>query len=324
MTDPAVAGGSRVPAPRRPVFFDHDGGIDDFLSLLLLCTYDEVDLLGVSVTPADTMIEAAVPATRKILDLAGRSDVTVAAGTLEGPNPFPLQWRLHAHRVNDMPVLNQRTDLKAPLSDLPGHEFMARTILAATEPVTLLATGPLTNLAWCLDHHPEMEGNVAELAWMGGALEVAGNVLLDGHDGSAEWNVFYDPASAKRVWDSRIPITLFTLDATDQVPVTSEFRRRFGLQYRFDLSAAAGSMWAMTSAWELATGQPAYYCWDTLTTAYLAHPELCTYREVRCDIVTEGPGQGRTLVTPEGRTVKAADRVDAAAFREHCLETLRR
>ena len=78
----------------RAVFFDHDGGLDDFLSLLLLLSYDDVDLLGISVTPADTLIEAAVPATRKILDLGGRSDVPVAGGTLEGRHPFPMEWRV--------------------------------------------------------------------------------------------------------------------------------------------------------------------------------------------------------------------------------------
>ena len=77
-----------MPEPRRgaepigtPVFFDHDGGLDDYLSLLLLLTYD-IDLLGISITPADTLLEGAVPSTRKILDLAGRSAITVAAGTL--------------------------------------------------------------------------------------------------------------------------------------------------------------------------------------------------------------------------------------------------
>src|ERR1041385_6960164 len=77
----------------KAVFLDHEGGLDDFLSLLLLLSYDGVDLLGISVTPADTLIEAAVPATRKILDLGGRSDVPVAGGTLEGRHPFPLEWR---------------------------------------------------------------------------------------------------------------------------------------------------------------------------------------------------------------------------------------
>src|SRR6266540_5005820 len=124
----------------RAVFFDHDGGLDDFLSLLLLLTYDDVELLGISVTPADTLIEAAVPATRKILDLGGRTSVPVAGGTLEGVHPFPLPWRVDAHRVNDLPVLNQTEgEPRAPLSELSGHELMARTLLAAAEPVTLLA-----------------------------------------------------------------------------------------------------------------------------------------------------------------------------------------
>jgi purine nucleosidase len=308
----------------RPVLFDHDGGIDDFLSLLLLLTYDDVDLLGISITPADTLIEAAVPATRKILDLVGRSDVEVAGGTLDGRHPFPLAWRVDAYKVNDMPILNQRAEVKAPVSDLPAHEFMARSLLHADRPVTLLMTGPLTNLAWVIDHHPRAAASIGEIAWMGGALDVPGNVLLEGHDGTAEWNAYWDPTAAKRVWDSGIPITLFSLDATNQVPVTSEFRRAFGLQYEYPLSAAAGCFWAMTSAWEIETHQPAYYCWDTLTTAYLARPDLCTFRDVRCDVVTGGPGEGRTIVTDSGRRVNAADRVDAAGFYAHCLETLRR
>ncbi|MBI2238310.1 MAG: nucleoside hydrolase, partial [Actinobacteria bacterium] len=239
-----------------PVLFDHDGGIDDFLSLLLLLTYDDVDLLGISITPADTLIEAAVSVTRKILDLAGRSDVAVAAGTLEGPNPFPYAWRLDCMKVDDLPVLNQRPETAAPVSDLSGQEFLARALMEARDPITLLMTGPLTNLAWALDHHPEVEAKIDELVFMGGALEVPGNVREPGHDRSAEWNIYWDPAAAKRVFDSDLSLTMFPLDATDRVPVTEEFRRAFGSQYRHALSAAAGTIWAMTSGWELATGLP--------------------------------------------------------------------
>jgi purine nucleosidase len=311
--------------PRRAVFFDHDGGLDDFLSLLLLLTYEGVDLLGISITPADTLIEAAVPATRKILDLAGRSDVTVAASTTGAVHPFPLAWRTDAHKVDALPILNRRETVSAPLSDRPGQEFLARTVVDSSDPVTLLWTGPLSDLAWALEHQPGIEEKVAELVLMGGALEVPGNVQEEGHDGSAEWNIYWDPLSAKRVWDSSIPITLFALDATDQVPVTEEFRRSFGAQYGHDLSDAAGTILAITAGWEIAVGlgNP-YFCWDSLATTYLARPDLCTYREVRCDIVTEGPSEGRTLVSPQGRPVNAAERVDADAFYAHCLETLRR
>ena len=310
----------------RAVFFDHDGGLDDFLSLLLLLSYDDVDLLGISVTPADTLIEAAVPATRKILDLGGRSDVPVAGGTLEGRHPFPMEWRVDAYRVNDLPVLNQREgDPAAPIADVPGQELMARTLAGAPEPVTVLETGPLTNLAWVFDHYPDAEGNVKELVLMGGALDVPGNVQEPGHDGTAEWNIYWDPPAAKRVFDSAIPVTMFALDATNHVPVTPEFRRAFGLQYGHPFSAAAGSIWAMTSGWEVAVGKGLpYFCWDTLATSSLARPDLCTYRDVRCDVVTEGPSEGRTLPTADGRTVRAADRVDADGFYAHALETLRR
>jgi len=318
-----------VPEPRRgaepigtPVFFDHDGGLDDYLSLLLLLTYD-VDLLGISITPADTVLEGAVPATQKILDLAGRSTVAVAAGTLEGPNPFPHSWRLDCMKVNDLPVLNQRDEIAAPLSDLSGQEYLARSLLESGEPVTLLMTGPLTNLAWALDHEPAVEEQVRELVVMGGAIEVAGNVQEPGHDGSAEWNFYWDPPAAKRVFDSSISITMFPLDVTNLVPVTEEFRRAFGRQYAYPFSAAAGTIWAMTAGWDLATGLP-YFCWDTLATSYLAAPELCEFRRMTCDVVTEGASQGRSIPTDDGRPVEVAFGVDADGFYAHCLETLRR
>lgn len=301
----------------RPVFLDHDGGIDDFLALLLLLTYPDIDLLGISVTPADTYPEAAVPATRKILDLAGRPEVTVAEGTLEGPNPFPHLFRVDSLKVDALPVLNRLPEPRAPLSDLSGQEFLAATLAGAEEPVTLVMTGPLTNLAWALDHHPEVEGCISELVWMGGALEVPGNVREEGHDGSAEWNVYWDPAAAARVWRSDLAIRMFPLDATEAVPVTPEFRRAFGLQYEHLFSQAAGSIWAITAGYD-------YYCWDTLTVSYLGKPDLCAFREVRCEVVTEGPSQGRTRPTPDGRTVLAADQVDADAFYRHCLEALAR
>ncbi|MGH2682504.1 MAG: nucleoside hydrolase [Actinomycetota bacterium] len=307
----------------RDVFFDHDGGLDDYLSLLLLLSYEDVDLLGISITPADTVIEGALPATRKILDLAGRSNVAVAGGTLEGPNPFPFSWRLDCLKVNDLPVLNQRPEMAAPVSSLPGQEFLAGTLMGAPEPVTLLVTGPLTNLAWALDKIPGVEEKVKELVFMGGALEVEGNVQEPGRDGSAEWNVYWDPPAAKRVFDSRIPITMFPLDVTNQVPVTEEFRRAFGRQYEHPFSAAAGAIWAMTAGWDLATGLP-YFCWDTLTTSYLSVPDLCGFREVGCEVLVEGSSQGRTVATSGGRLVRAAAEVDAGRFYAHCLETLKR
>ena len=91
------------------------------------------------------------------------------------------------------------------------------------------------------------------------------------------------------------------------------------------ISQAAGGIWAMTSGWEISPGMGLpYFCWDTLTTSSLAVSDVCTFREVRCEVVTEGASEGRTRPTESGRVVNAADRVDAEKFYAHALETLRR
>jgi purine nucleosidase len=306
-----------------PVLMDHDGGLEDFTALLLLLSYENVQLKGISVVPADCLPKPATSVTRKILDLANRQDVPVAEGSLDGTNPFPLAWRLSSLKVDQLPVLNQNPVILAPLDPRPGHESLVANLLASTDPVTLLMTGPLTHVAWCLDHNPELEPKIKEIIWMGGALRVDGNVRLEGHDGSAEWNVYWDPQAAKRVFDSKVPITLFALDVTDVVEVTPEFCQALGRQYEFPFSSAAGAIWAMTFGNRETTGLP-YYCWDSVTTAYLARPDLFEFEDVRCDIVVKGESEGRTVEVATGRKVKAAMRVNVDGFYQHCIESLRR
>ncbi len=299
------------------IFFDHDGGVDDFIALLILLAHDDVDLVGISVTPADTFIEAAIPATRKILDLADRSAVPVAAGTLSGRNPFPDDWRMDSYKIDALPILNQRTSPIAPLVPQSGQQFLAETLIGRDR-TTLLMTGPLTNLAWALERHPGIASRIERLYWMGGALDVPGNVQEEGHDGTAEWNAYWDPPAVTRVWDSSIPITMFPLDATDQVPLDDSFLRAFGPLYPHPLAAAAGTCWALTAGHVERTGLP-YYAWDTLTAAAMMQPDLCTYRDIACEVVVDGPSQGRTIADSGDRIVTTATDVDADGFRRFVL-----
>src|SRR3990172_8078712 len=129
------------------VLMSHDGGVDDYLSVILLMTMDHSQVIGVSVTPADCYIKPAVSATRKILELMGRSDVPVAESTVRGVNPFPRIFRRDAFSVDHFPILNERPDIRTPLASEPGQKFIARLLREAPEPVTLLETGPLTTVA---------------------------------------------------------------------------------------------------------------------------------------------------------------------------------
>ena len=151
-----------------------------------------------------------------------------------------------------------------------GQVFMVKVLQEAIEPVTLMVTGPLTTVATALEIAPEIETKIKEIVWMGGALNVSGNVekvFAPEHDGSAEWNVYWDPIGANRIWQTQIPLVLCTLDITNTVPVTSDFIRKLTKQRRYPLSDLAGLCYALAMPQN-------YYCWDILATAYLAHPEF--------------------------------------------------
>jgi purine nucleosidase len=300
---------------KQLVLMDHDGGVDDYLATMLLLTMEHMELLGVIVTPADCYIEPAVSATRKIIDLMGFSHIPVAESTVRGINPFPRLYRRDSFIVDHLPILNQQETINTPLVAEPGQDFMVRVLRAAPEPVTLMVTGPLTTVATALDKAPDITAKIQRIVWMGGALNVAGNVeksLEAGQDGSAEWNVYWDAISAARVWQTQIEIIMCPLDLTNNVPVTSDVVYKMGRQRHYPISDLAGQCYALVIPQD-------YYFWDVLATAYLGHPELYQLREWETEIITTGLSQGRTQVVPGGRKVYAMDTVDKDAFYEYIL-----
>ena len=295
---------------KQPLVMGHDGGVDDYLSVMLLMAMAHIQVLGIVVTPADCYIRPAVSATRKILDLMGRSEVPVAASTVRGVNPFPRIFRRDAFSVDHFPILNERPEIKAPLAPEPGQAFLARLLREAPEPVTCLETGPLTTLAAALDLDPSLEKKIKEIVWMGGALNVPGNIdkiIEGGQDGSAEWNVYWDPIAADRLWRTSIPIILCPLDLTNHVPITSEFVMRLAHQRRYPISDLAGLCYALVTHQD-------YFAWDVLTTSYIGQPDMFQLREWETAILTEGPSQGRTQIQSGGRKIRALDKVDLDRF----------
>jgi purine nucleosidase len=298
------------------VLMDHDGAIDDFLSLILLMTMTEIQPLGVVVTPADCYINAAVSVTRKILKLMGRSTIAVAQSSVRGLNPFPPDFRRDCKIVDNFPLLNESDDIKTPIAEVSGQKFIIEQLQAAPRPVTLMITGPLTTVAKAIAIEPEIVERIAEIVWMGGALGVPGNVqkvfALE-HDGTAEWNVFWDAIAAKQIWNTDIPLTLCPLDLTNGVPVTAKFIRTLAKQRKYVLSDLAGLCYSLAIPQD-------YYCWDILATAYLARPELYQTAEYETDIITTGLSQGRTIFKEGGRKIKVMTWVDKEKFYGYLLQ----
>lgn len=300
------------------VFVDHDGGMpDDYLALALVLTMPHVKVIGVAVTPADSYLEPALSATRKILSFFG-SDAHVAASKAPGVHPFPPEWRKGSREMDRL--LTGSAFPVAKAADLvvaePADQFLAAKLRASPEPVTILATGPLSNLAAALDLAPEIEPKIAELVWMGGALQVAGNVQQDGQDGPAEWNAYWDPPAVARVWKSKIPITLCPLDITSRAPVAKPFVEKLKGRGRFGEMAA--------KAYTIGMGQSALFFWDVLAAAWIGKPEIFTTRNWETAVDTEGQNAGGIRVVDGGRKLKALQRVDPEDFHKYLLAQWKR
>jgi purine nucleosidase len=300
----------------RPLFvLDHDGGVDDYLTLLLALTFESHDLLGVVVTPADCYVEPAVSASRKICDLAGRPDVPVARSRVRGLNPFPIEARRDSFSVDILPVLNEHDEVATALAAEPGERWLARVLSQAPRPVTVLCTGPLTTIAAAVRDAPDVEAKVERVVWMGGALRVPGNVdpwKEGGQDGSMEWNVYWDPPAAAEVFASSVPIVLCPLDLTNRVRMTTDFLRTLGHRRRFAFSDLAAQCYALVA-------HQVYYFWDVLTAAFVEWPELFRTTEERITLIAEGRSQGRTALDPGGRQVTVLSDVDLDGFYRNVL-----
>lgn len=299
----------------KSVLMDHDGGIDDFLAMILLLTMPEIEPLGIVVTPADCYPKAAVRVSQKILNLMGRSGIKVAESTVRGINPFPPEFRKDCITIDRFPILNEQSITDDSLATETGTQFMVRCLENAPEPITLMVTAPLTTVAEAIAIEPAIISKIQEIIWMGGALQAAGNVqksFAQEHDGTAEWNVFWDAVSAKQIWQTNIPVTLCPLDITNTVPVTDEFLLALARQRSYPLSDLAGLCYSLAIPQD-------YYCWDVLATAYLGCPELFRTEEIETDIIVSGNSQGRTVVKPGGRKIRVMTAVDRDRFYSYLL-----
>lgn len=306
----------------KNVYFNHDAGVDDLISLFLLLQMKEVKLTGVSVIPADGYLEPGLTASRKIIDRfgTGNEELEVARSNSRGVNPFPAEWRMHTFFVDALPVLNEAGVIHAKEAELPAHRHMIEQIRNNAEKTTLLFTGPLTDLARALDEAPDIEEKIERLYWMGGTFLERGNVQEPEHDGTAEWNAFWDPEAVDRVWASSLSITMVALESTNKVPLTTPVRNRWASLRKHEGLDFMGNCYAMCPPLVYMETNSTYYLWDVLTTAIVGKPELVMEKTVNSKVYRSGPSQGRTVEAADGRPVSLVYDVDPEQFFDYITE----
>jgi len=295
------------------IILDCDPGHDDAIALLLALASPELRLLGVTTVAGNQTLGKTTANAIRVLEHVGRGEVPVAAGA-----PRPLVREGHvAAQVHGETGLDG-PDLPPPSRESqPAHaiDWIAAALVANPRPVTLVATGPLTNVALFLARYPELETKLERIVLMGGAI-AEGNVTP-----AAEFNIWVDPEAAHRVFQSGLDLTMVGLDVTHQAlmrPVHAERLSGAGTAGKLvaDLYGFYAEFHRRQYGWE---GAPVH---DAVAMAYLIDGTLLGAKH--CGVIVDtGPelSRGRTHVDLSGRAgwernCHVAVSIDAGRFLE--------
>jgi inosine-uridine nucleoside N-ribohydrolase len=301
------------------IILDCDPGHDDAIALLLALASPELDLLGVTTVYGNQTLEKTTANALRVLDLAGRADIPVAAGA-DRPLARELTVASHVHGDSglDGPALPPAG--RAPLGE-HAVDFMARTIAASPTPVTLIPTGPLTNIAVLLGRTGG--ANVERIVLMGGAI-AEGNMTP-----AAEFNIWADPEAAQTVFHAGIDTTMIGLDVTHRAVTTPALQDRLRAKgtigaFVADLVDFFAVYHRETYGWD---GAPIH---DAVAVAHVIRPGLVTTIDRNVEIELESDlCRGRTVVDRWKRTDRPANThvgldLDAAGFFDLLVERIGR
>src|SRR5262245_39994485 len=207
----------------RPFIIDTDVGVDDIIAIIYLLQQPNIHVKAITI--ASTGNAHCLPALRNtlgLLKLMNRTDIPADCGRLtplDGQHQFPKsvleESDTLAGAAKLLPEVNATSKQK-------GVDLMINTIRKSRQPVTILAIGPLTNIAEALQKAPDIKNRILAIYIMGGAVHVPGNLSDVGvkmSNSTAEWNIYLDPLAADIVFKQSIPITLVPLDVTNKLPI---------------------------------------------------------------------------------------------------------
>lgn len=279
------------------IILDTDPGIDDAMAILFAEAHPGVELLAITTVFGNATIE---DGTRNALWLkekyAMKADVAKGADCpLRRPPVGPTTIVHGEHGFGDV----EAGAVRGCPDPRPAWQYMADAVKAAPGEITLVAIGPLTNLALALEHAPEITGLVRQVVVMGGAFGV------NGHRGNvtpyAEANIHDDPEAADRVFTADWPLVIIGLDVTQQ----SVFSGAYLDALRDDAGEPGRFIWDVSRYYlrfySSRIGMDGCHVHDPSAIAYVIDPALFTLRDGPVRVVTEGPAIGHTLQKFDGR-----------------------
>ncbi len=250
----------------KPIVLDCDPGHDDAIAILLAHADPALDLLAITTVAGNQTLEKTTLNARRVCTVAGITDVPISAGA-DRPLTRPLVVAADIHGSSGL----DGYDFPPPTVDVvdePAVPLIRRLLHEADEPVTLVATGPMTNVATLLRDHPDVRDRIAEIVFMGGSTG-RGNITP-----YAEFNIHTDPEAADLVFTSGLPLTMIGLNVTHQALVTPDIvatLREIGTPAAL---MSVGLMTFFADAYRASFGFPAPPLHDPIAVARLIDPDV--------------------------------------------------
>jgi inosine-uridine nucleoside N-ribohydrolase len=267
------------------IIFDNDAANDDVIALVYLASHPDITIEGITI--AATGEAHALSGARNTADvcyLLGKGNIPIAYGS-EIPcdahgKPFPDRIRNLVDNLLDGMNMPEHPN---PIITNSAVELIKEILESSNEKITILATGPLTNIAEFVQKHSNLIKKIEKIVIMGGAVNVAGNIQdidPDSTNTVAEWNIYADPKAAQIVFGSSIPITLVPLDTTNQVPMSLEFYNSLGRQLQPGLKLIFQLLKIIVDKLGMDLFLDDYYLWDPLAAMICCNPQIALMEEM--------------------------------------------
>jgi inosine-uridine nucleoside N-ribohydrolase len=276
-----------VTLPRK-VVIDTDPGIDDAIAIFLALASPEVELLGLTTVFGNAAIGVTTRNALSLLEIAGRPDIPVAAGAatpLVAPYNGPAP-EIHGADGQGNAALPEPQGRPLPL---PAAEVLWQTAARHPRLVTVLAIGPLTNLALALRLHPEIAGLVERVVVMGGNALAPGNITP-----AAEANVFNDAEAAEIVFAADWPITMVGLDVTHQALLNDAAFEAVCRGPKATSRHLAAALPFYRDFYRRVRGVDGVYLHDPAAVGYLIDPTMFQTEHWPIRVETQGLSRGKT------------------------------
>jgi hypothetical protein len=309
----------------RKIILDCDPGHDDAVAILLALGDPAIDLLGITTVGGNQTLEKVAHNARVVCTVAGVHDVPVYAGCTR-PLVRPVEVAADIHGDTGMEIHNFTLPEPAfPLADGHGVDFIIDTVMAA-EPstITLVPTGPLTNIALAARKEPRIVERVKEVVLMGGGY----------HEGNwsavAEFNIKVDPEAAHIVFNESWPVTMVGLDLTHQALATADVEAEITALGTNLSQFVVGLFGYFREAYRNAQGFDDPPVHDPCTIAYLVDPSIVSTKKVPIDVELSGAlTTGMTVCdfrapAPDDCHTQVAVTLDHAKFWQLVIAALKR